>query len=44
MLHLYHLQKMIFYNLSNLNSGAFPVFPALEKIDDKVFGKNTETF
>ena len=26
-----HLQKMVFKNLSNLNSGTFPIFPAFEK-------------
>ena len=31
---------MVFYNLSN----TFPVFPALEKNDDKVFSKNIVTF
>ena len=31
MLHLYHLQKMIFYNLSNSDSGTLLVFSALEK-------------
>ena len=35
---------MIFYNMSNSNSGTFPNFTALEKKDDKVFGKNTMTF
>ena len=44
MLHLYHLQKMVFYNLSNSNSGTFRVFPALEKKDNKVFGENTLKF
>ena len=29
-------------NLSNWDSGTFPVFP--EKKDDKIFGKNTVTF
>ena len=39
-----YLQKMVIYNLSSSNSGTFPVLPALEEKDDKVFGKNTVTF
>ena len=35
---------MVIYNLSSSNSGTFPVFPALEEKDDKVFGKNILTF
>ena len=35
---------MVFHNFSNSNCGTFPVFPALEKKDDKVSGKNTVTF
>ena len=34
----------VFYNFLNSNSGTFPVFPALEKIDGKDFGQNTMTF
>ena len=35
---------MALQNLSNPNSGMFPFFPAFEKKDKKVFGKNTVTF
>ena len=31
MLHLYHLKKIVFENMSNLNSGTFSVFPAFER-------------
>ena len=44
MLHLLSLQKMVFYDLSDSNSGTFPVFHELEKKDDKVFIKNTMMF
>ena len=35
---------MVFYNLSNSNSGTFSDFAVFEKNVGKVFGKNTVTF
>ena len=44
MLHLYHLQKMVLYNLANSNSRTFPVFSALGKKDEKFSEKIPRLF